>query len=340
MNDPQPEGHMASHIGRRKFLATVGAAAAWPFAARAQQPAMPVVGYLSAVSPGDAMRGRLAALRQALAEAGYVEGRNASIEYRWAEGRFDRLPELAADLVRRQVSVMIAISESAALAAKAATPTIPIVFGIAEDPVALGLVANIGRPGGNATGVNILTGELVPKRMGILRELVPAATRFGVLVNPGDPRRAEATTREAQAAARSMERQVHVLQASTSGEIDEAFATFARERTEALFIGPDTFFTSRRVQFAIMAARHAIPASYSVRDFAEAGGLMTYGTNTEDMYRQVGAYTGRILKGVKPADLPVVQSSKFELVINRQAAKALGLEVPERLIASADEVIE
>jgi putative ABC transport system substrate-binding protein len=275
-----------------------------------------------------------------LAETGYVEGRNASIEYRWAEGRFDRLPELAADLVRRQVSVMIAVSEPGALAAKAATPTIPIVFSIAEDPVALGLVANIARPGGNATGVNFLTGELVPKRMGILRELVPAATRFGVLVNPGDPRRAEATAREAQAAARSMERQVHVLEASTSGEIDEAFATFARERTEALFVGPDTFFTSRRVQFAIMAARHTIPATYSVREYAEAGGLMTYGTNLEDMYRQVGAYAGRILKGAKPADLPVVQSSKFELVINRQAAKALGLEVPATLLARADEVIE
>jgi ABC-type uncharacterized transport system substrate-binding protein len=278
-------------------------------------------------------------LRQALAEAGYAEGRNVAIEYRWAEGRFDRLPELVGDLVRRQVSVMIVVSDPGAVAAKAATTTIPIVFGISEDPVALGLVANIARPGGNVTGVNFLAAELVAKRMGVLRELVPAATRFGVLVNPSDPRRAETVTRDAQAAARSMERQVHVLEASTIGEIDAAFATFARERTDALFVAPDSFFTSQRVQFAIMAARHAIPATYAVREFAEVGGLMTYGTSLEDMYRQVGIYTGRILKGAKPADLPVVQSSKFELVINRQAARALGLEVPERLIASADEVI-
>jgi putative ABC transport system substrate-binding protein len=328
-------------LKRREFITLLGGAAAmWPLAARAQQPAMPVVGYLSAASPGDAVRGRLAALRQALAEAGYIEGRNVAIEYRWAEGRFDRLPELVADLVRRQVSVMIVVSDPGAVAAKAATTTVPIVFGVGEDPVKLGLVANIARPGGNVTGVNFLTAELVAKRMGVLRELVPAATRFGVFVNPSDPRRAETVTRDAQAAARSMERQVHVLEASTIGEIDAAFATFARERTDALFVAPDSFFTSRRVQFAIMAARHAIPATYAVREFAEVGGLMTYGTSLEDMYRQVGIYTGRILKGAKPADLPVVQSSKFELVINRQAARALGLEVPERLIASADEVIE
>jgi ABC-type uncharacterized transport system substrate-binding protein len=288
---------------RRAFISLIGGAAVtWPLAARAQQgERMPVIGFLSAVSPGDAMRGRLTALRQALAEGGYVEGRNVAIEYRWAEGRFDRLPEMAADLVRREVRVMIVV---------------------------------------NLTGVNFLTGELVAKRMEVLRELIPAATRFGVLVNPGDPRRAEAVARDAQVAARSMERQVHVLKASTSGEIDEAFATFARERTDALFVAPDSFFTSRRVQFAIMAARYAIPASYAVREFAEVGGLMTYGTRLEDMYRQVGTYTGRILKGAKPADLPVVQSSKFELVINRQAAKALGLDVPPTLLARADEVIE
>src|SRR5262245_33887441 len=286
------------------------------------------------------MRGRLAVLRQALAEAGYVEGRNLTIEYRWAEGRFDRLPELAADLVRRQVGAIIVVTEPGARAAKAATTTIPIIFGIAEDPVALGLVANIARPGGNVTGVNFLTAHLVEKRMGILRELVPAANRIGVLVNPSDPRRAEAVARDAQAAARSMDQHVHVLKASTSEEIDEAFATVTRERTDALFVAPDTFFTSRRVQFAVMAARHAMPATYAVREFAEVGGLMTYGTSLEDMYRQVGAYAARILKGAKPADLPVVQSSKFELVINRQAARALRLEVPERLIASADEVIE
>src|SRR5262249_8969338 len=286
---------------RLEFIALLGGGglllAAKVKRAGGQQTAMPVIGFLSAVSPGDAMRGRLAALRQALAEGGYVEGRNVAIEYRWAEGRFDRLPELAADLVRHQVSVMIIVSEPGALAAKAATTTIPIVFGIAEDPVALGLVANIARPGANLTGVNFLTGELVAKRMEVLRELIPAATRFGVLVNPGDPRRADAVARDAQVAARSMERQVHVLKASTSGEIDEAFATFARERTDALFVAPDTFFTSRRVQFAIMAARHVIPASYAVREFAEVGGLMTYGTRLEDMYRQVGTYTGRILRG-------------------------------------------
>jgi ABC-type uncharacterized transport system substrate-binding protein len=326
---------------RREFITLLGGTAtAWPLAARAQQTAMPVVGFLSGASPGDLMRGRLAALRQALAEAGYVEGRNVTIEYRWAEGRFDRLPELAADLVRRQVGMMIVLTEPGVLAAKAATATIPIVFGIAEDPVALGLVANIARPGGNATGVNFLSAELVAKRMGILRELVPAANRIGVLVNPSDPRRADAVARDTQAAARSMDRQVHVLEARTSGEIDEALATFARGRTDALFVAPDTFFTSRRVQFAIMAARHAIPATYAVREFAEVGGLMTYGTSLVDMYRQVGVYAARILKGAKPADLPVVQSSKFELVINRQAARGLGLEVPERLLAAADEVIE
>jgi putative ABC transport system substrate-binding protein len=327
---------------RRDFITLIGgaAAASWPLAARAQQPAMPVIGFLSAASPDVAMRGRLAAFRQALAEAGYVEGRSVIIEYRWAEGQYDRLPELAADLVRRRASVMTVFTEPGALAAKAATSTIPIVFGLAEDPVALGLVANIARPGGNVTGVNFLAAELVAKRMGVLHELVPAATRFGVLVNPSDPRRAEAVARDAQAAARSMERQVHVLEASTGGEIDEAFATFARAGTDALFVAPDPFFTSRSVQFAIMAVRHAIPASYASRAFAEVGGLMTYGTSLEDMYRQVGTYAARILKGTKPADLPVVQSSKFELVINRQAARALGLEVPPTLLAPADEVIE
>jgi ABC-type uncharacterized transport system substrate-binding protein len=327
-------------VKRREFITLLGgAAAAWPLAAHAQA-TMLVIGFLHAASPGDALRGRLGALRQALAEGGYVEGRNVTIEYRWAEGRFDRLPELAADLVRRQVSVIIVFSEPGALAAKAITTTIPIVFGLAEDPVALGLVANIARPGGNLTGVNFLSAELVAKRMGVLRELVPAANRFGVLVNPADPRRAEAVARDAQAAARSMERQVHVLEASTSGEIDAAFATFARERTDVLFVGPDPFFTSRRVQFAIMAARHAIPATYAAREFAEVGGLMTYGTSLEDTYRQVGSYAARVLKGAKPADLPVVQSSKFELVFNRQAARALGLEIPPTLLARADEVIE
>jgi putative ABC transport system substrate-binding protein len=334
---------MASYIGRRKFLATLGgAAAAWPLAARAQQPAMPVVGFLSAVSPGDAVRiSRLAAFRQGLAEGGYVEGRNVTIEYRWAEGHFDRLPELAADLVHRQVNVIaVPGTEPGAFAAKAATTAIPIVFGVGEDPVALGLVVNLARPGGNATGINFLTAELLTKRVGLSRELVPTASRLGVLVNPGDARRVEIVAREVQAAARLMGQQVHVLHAATSGEIDEAFATLARERIDALFVGPDQFFNTRRVQFAIMAARHVIPATYAARDYVEAGGLMSYAPDIAKMYRQVGSYTAKILKGAKPADLPVQQSTNFELVINRQAATAIGLTLPDKLLAAADEVIE
>jgi putative ABC transport system substrate-binding protein len=329
-------------VKRRDFITLLGGAAvAWPLAARAQQPAMPVIGFLSAVSPGEAMRSRLAAFRQGLAEAGYVESRNVTIEYRWAEGRFDRLPELTADLVRREVSVIaVPGTEVGARAAKAATTTIPIVFGVADDPVMLGLVANLARPGGNATGANFLTAELGAKRVGFLRDLVPGAVRLGVLVNPGDAQRVESVTREVEAAARSMGQQVHLLKAGTSGEIDEAFATFARERVDALFVGPDPFFNNRRVQFAIMAARHALPATYAARDYVEAGGLMSYGTYIPDMYHQVGIYTGKILRGAKPGDLPVVQSTKFELVINRQAAKALNLTVPDKLLIAADEVIE
>jgi putative ABC transport system substrate-binding protein len=333
---------MSAKLKRREFITLLGGAAVFgPLAARAQQAAMPVVGFLSAVSPGEAMRSRLAAFRQALAEAGYVEGRNVAIEYRWAEGQFDRLPELAADLVRHQVSVIaVPGTEPGARAAKAATTTIPIVFGVAQDPVVLGLVANLARPGGNATGVNFFTGELSAKRVGLLRELLPGAARLGVLVNPGDADRAESVTREVRAAAHSMGQQVYLLKARTSGEIDEAFAAFARERVDALFVGPDPFFNNRRVQFAIMAVRHAIPATYAARDYVEAGGLMSYGTYVPDAYRQVGIYTAKILQGTKPADLPVVQSTKFELVINRQAAKALDLAVPDKLLIAADEVIE
>jgi putative ABC transport system substrate-binding protein len=327
---------------RREFISLIGgAAASGPIAARAQQSAMPVVGFLSAVSPSDAVRNRLAAFRQALADAGYVEGRNVTIEYRWAEGEFDRLSELAADLVRRGVSVIaVPGSGPGARAAKAATATIPIVFGVAEDPVVLGLVANIARPSGNATGINFFTAELIAKRVGVLRELLPAATRLGVLVNPRDTRIAELVASEVQAAASSMGQQVHLLSASTSGDIDDAFVAFARARVEALFIGPDPFFNSRRVQFAIMASRHQIPATYASREYVEAGGLMSYGTNIVDMFREVGVYTGKILKGAKPGDLPVVQSTKFELLINRQAAKALDLTVPDKLLAAADEIIE
>ena len=327
---------------RRAFITLLGGAAAWPLAARAQQGEQKRrIGVLSPLAADDREeRARDAAFAQGLQQLGWIVEQNVRIEYRWAEGQYDRLPELAADLVRRRASVMTVFTEPGALAAKAATSTIPIVFGLAEDPVALGLVANIARPGGNVTGVNFLAAELVAKRMGVLHELVPAATRFGVLVNPSDPRRAEAVARDAQAAARSMERQVHVLEASTGGEIDEAFATFARAGTDALFVAPDPFFTSRSVQFAIMAVRHAIPASYASRAFAEVGGLMTYGTSLEDMYRQVGTYAARILKGTKPADLPVVQPTKFELVINLKTAKALGLTIPETLLATADEVIQ
>ena len=326
---------------RREFMTLLGgAAAAWPVAASAQQPAMPVIGFLSPVSP-EAIRNRLAAFHRGLAEAGYVEGRNVAIEYRSAEGQFNRLPELAADLVRRKVSVIATPGvEIGARAAKAATSTIPVVFGVSEDPVRMGLVASLARPGGNATGINFLSSELLPKRVGVLRELLPGINRLGVLINPGDASRAESVASEVQAAARSMGQEVYILKADTSDQIDEAFAAFERERVDALFVGPDPFFNSRRLQFALMAVRHMIPAIYGAREYVEAGGLMSYGANLVDMFREVGVYTGKILTGVKPEDLPVVQSSKFELLINRQAAKALGLEVPPTLLARADEVIE
>jgi putative ABC transport system substrate-binding protein len=311
----------------------------WPLAARAQQPAMPAVGFLHSQSP-DAIVERLRAFRQGLKDTGYVEGENVTIVYRFAENQIDRLPELTADLVRRQVAVIVATGGGAVVfAAKAATTTIPIVFAVADDPVRLGLVASLARPGGNLTGTNFFTAEVVAKRLELLRELVPPATRVAVLVNPTNPN-AKSILRDVEAAARAMGLQIQVLNASTSREIDAAFATLVRERHDALFVSPDGFFHSRRVQITTLTARHAVPATYPQREFADIGGLMSYGASIADAHRQMGVYAGRILKGAKPADLPVVQSSKFELVINLQTARMLGLEVPPMLLAIADEAIE
>jgi putative ABC transport system substrate-binding protein len=325
---------------RRDFITLLGgAAAAWPLAARAQQSAMPVIGFLNGQSP-DGYSAYLRAFRQGLKDAGYVEGENVAIEYRWAENQVDRLPALAADLVRRRVAV-IAAGGGAAFAAKAATTTIPIVFTTGEDPVRSGLVASLARPGGNLTGVNFFNAELTAKRLELLRGLVPAATRVAVLVNPTTAGTStETMVRDMEPAARTLGLQIQILNASTSREIDAAFATLVREHPDALFVANDPFFTSRRVQLANMAARHAVPATYGARQNAEAGGLMSYGSDTADAYRQAAVYTGRILKGVKPGDLPVVQASKFELIINAQTARMLGLSVPPMLLAIADEVIE
>jgi ABC-type uncharacterized transport system substrate-binding protein len=328
-------------IGRRAFIGLLGGAAvAWPLAVRAQQAAMPVVGLLNAVSP-QGFAERIGAVHQGLKEAGYVEGQNVAIEYRWAENQLDRLPALAADLVRKRVAVILATGGTApAIAAKAATSTIPIVFTIPEDPVRLGLVASLSQPGGNLTGVNLFVGELVAKRLELLRELVPAMSRVAVFVNPANPARAESQVREVESAGRAMGLRIQIFNAGTGREINAAFATIARERPDALFVSPDPYFVVRRVQIATLAARHAIPTSFSVREAVEAGGLVSYGTNIVDTYRQAGVYTGRILKGAKPAELPVVQSSKFELVINAETARMLGLTVPPSLLATADEVIE
>jgi putative ABC transport system substrate-binding protein len=324
---------------RREFITLLGgAAAAWPLGARAQQ-AMPVVGFLSTRAPSDDPH-LLAAVRQGLKDAGYIEHQNIAIEYRFAENQNDRLSALAADLVHRQVAVIIAGPTPAALAAKAATATIPIVFEVATDPVALGLVASLNRPGGNITGVTNLGVEVTPKRLQLLHELVPTVTNIALLINPSSPRVAEALLRDSQAAANALGLTLHVLEASTEPELDTAFVTLVRLRVGALAIGADPFFTSRSEQLAALTVRHAVPAVYEFREFVAAGGLIGYGASLADAYRQAGTYVARILKGDKPADLPVQQSTKVELIINLKTAKALGLTVPVALLGRADEVIE
>jgi len=325
---------------RRAFITLIGGAAAWPLAARAQQPAMPVVAFINAGSAEGAAH-YAAAFRQGLNETGYVEGRNVTIEYHWLEGRYDRVPGLIAEFVSRRVAVIATpASTAAAVAAEAATATIPIVFGVGEDPVRLGLVPNLARPGGNVTGINFFVNEAVPKRLGLLRDLLPAAVRIAVISNPRNPGISEPVLKDLENAADALGLKIQVFNASTGHEIETAFTAIAHERAEALFVAPDALFNSRRVQFAILAARDRIPASYSNRYHVEAGGLMSYGTDIADSFRQVGVYAGKILNGAKPADLPVTQSTKFELAINLQTARALGLEVPSGLLLAADEVIE
>jgi putative tryptophan/tyrosine transport system substrate-binding protein len=325
---------------RREFITLLGSATAlWPVAANAQQTAMPVIGFLSPAT-AEAYADRLRGFHHGLKETGYVEGENVVIVYRWAEEGTDLLPELAADLVRRQISVIASFGPAATYAAKAATATIPIAFTVNEDPVRLGLVASVARPGGNATGINFLTAEVAAKRLELLRELAPGATRVGVLINPDNATSTEATLKDVTTAARTIGLQIQLLNARTGQEINAAFDNLVRERSDALLVAGDAFFSSRRVQLVHLATRHAVPATYSQREFADIGGLMSYGPNLTDAYRQVGAYVGRILKGAKPADLPVVQSSKFELVINAETARLLRLTLPASLVAVADEVIE
>jgi putative ABC transport system substrate-binding protein len=326
------------HLHRREVITLLGGAAAGPLTAYAQQPAMPVIGLIDIRSPDTLMEDRLRAFRQGLKDTRYVERENVAIEYRWAENQMDRLPELTAELVRRQVAAIVTTGGPAAvMAAKAATTTIPIVFVVAEDPVRLGLVASLARPGGNLTGINLFTIELVAKRLELLRELVPGATHMAMLVTAAS---AETTARDVEAVGRALGLQIQFFNVSTLREIDAAFATFARERPDALVVAGDPFFSGRRVQLVQLTAFHRLPATYALRDYSEAGGLMSYGPSIKDGFRQIGVYTGRILKGAKPADLPVVQPNKFELVINASTARMLGLNVPDKLLALADEVIE
>ncbi len=325
---------------RREFIGGLGGAAMLPLGARAQQPALPVIGYFSVGTP-EGSPSFLAAFRKGLNETGYIEGRNVAIEYRWAQNESDRLPELAADLVGRRVAVIATpASNATALAAKAATTNIPIVFQGAADPVKIGLVASLNRPGGNVTGVSSGNVEIGAKRLGVLNELLPRATRFAVLVNSNNPVVAEAVITDLRAAASAVGRQIEVVYAGINRDIDTAFASLNQRRADALLVSPDVFFNNRRVQLAMLAVRYATPVIYPVRDFVEAGGLMSYGTNLLDQFRQVGIYAGRILKGEKPADMPVLQPSKFELIINLQTARTLDLEVPPTLLALADEVID
>jgi putative ABC transport system substrate-binding protein len=324
---------------RREFMSLFGGAAAWPLAARAQQPAMPVIGYLNSGSP-ESDTPRLSGLRRGLNESGYVEGRNFVIEYRWAGNQADRLPALAADLVQLRVAVIVSPGPVATLAAKAATTSIPIVFAVANDPVQLGLVASLNRPGGNLTGFNAFAAELGAKGLALLHELVPSTATIGFLVNPNSPTFKAYYERDVLAAAAAIGLKIRILKAGTDHEIDAAFASLIQARTGALLVGSDVFFNSRFDQISALAARHAIPTMCAFREFVVAGGLISYGTSVTESYRQVGLYAGRILKGEKPADLPVVQATKLELVINLKTAKALGLQIPDRLLALADEVIE
>jgi len=330
---------MTINIARRKFISVLcGAAAPWPLVAQAQQPSLPVVAFING---GSADAARVAAFRKGLNESGYVEDQNVTVDYQWLEGHYDRLPALLAELVRRQVAVIATpASAMCARAAKAATATIPIVFGVGEDPVDLGLVGSLARPGGNVTGINFFDTEVAAKELRLLLDLVPKAVRIAVLVNPANAATAKPTVREVQEAAPTMGLQIQILNASTIGEIDAAFATIARERPDALFITGDGFFYSRRVQLLTLTAVNKIPAAYWDRELVAAGGLMSYGTDITDSFRQVGVYTGKILKGAKPADLPVLQPTKFEFAINLQTARALGIEVRPDVLSIADEVIE
>ena len=324
-------------IRRREFITVAGGAAGWPLAARAQQAAMPAIGFLNLTAP-DGDPDRLRGFRQGLKETGYIEGDNVSIVYRWAENQVDRLPELAADLVRRQVTMIATAGVPATLAAKAATTSIPVLFVVGDDPVRQGLVASLARPGGNLTGINFITAELAAKRLELMRELVPGATRLGAIAQTGGS--AVTVVKDVQAAASAIGLRMQMLRANTSSEIDEAFATLGRERPDILFVGGGPFYASRRIQMVQLAAHYRLPASYAGREFTEVGGLMSYGGNATEAFRQAGAYAGRILKGTKPSDLPVMQATKLELVINHQTARMLGVTVPPLLLTIADEVIE